>query len=127
MFSIETASGKSIRDLSYYKREQEILLPPGRYFEVRDRSTPATDLHIIHLREIEPPFMLLGNPFGLSQLMHNLPHPGPPIQAPAHTSEPNLIIFLTKKVFKHYRCYEYRSIALRLARVRTIFLFFWSS
>lgn len=125
MFSIETASGKSIRDLSYFKREQEILLPPGRYFEVRDRSTPATDLHIIHLREIEPPFMLLGNPFGLSQLMHNLPHPGPSIQAPAHTSES--IIFLITEVFKIYKCYEHRSHCSSTRTGAEDFFFSWSS
>lgn len=108
MFSIETASGKFIQSLSYYKREQEILLPPGRYFEVRDRSSPANDLHIIHLREIQPPFMMLGNPFGLSQLMHNLPHPGPPKSASAHTGELNPVVFPAKEAFKYRKCYAYR-------------------
>lgn len=73
MFSIETNSGKSIRALSYFQHEDEILLPPGRFLKVIDKSSPAPDLHIIHLREIKPPHPMLADPFDLSQLKHTLP------------------------------------------------------
>jgi hypothetical protein len=62
MFSIETNSGKLISGHSYFRKEDEILLPPGRYFKVIDKSNPAVDLHIIHLREIQPPYLLLAEP-----------------------------------------------------------------
>ncbi|CAF0923755.1 unnamed protein product [Rotaria sp. Silwood1] len=67
MFSIETNSGKLIREHSYFQHEDEILLPPGRYFKVIDKSSPAQDLHIIHLREIQPPHAMLAEPFDLSE------------------------------------------------------------
>lgn len=62
MFSIETRSGKQIGEHSYYQNEDEILLPPGRYFKVIDKSSPASDLYIIHLREIRPPYKMLNEP-----------------------------------------------------------------
>jgi hypothetical protein len=62
MFLIETNSGKSIRDYSHFEQEDEILLPPGRYLKVIDQSSPAKDLYIIHLREIQPPYPMLPNP-----------------------------------------------------------------
>jgi hypothetical protein len=75
MFSIETNSGKLIRGHSYFQHEDEILLPPGRYFRVIDKSSPAQGLHIIHLREIQPPHPMLADPFDLSELKHTLPQP----------------------------------------------------
>jgi hypothetical protein len=65
MFSIETSSGKLISGYSYFQHEDEILLPPGRYLKVIDKSSPAKDLHIIHLREIQPPYPMLAEPFDL--------------------------------------------------------------
>lgn len=75
MFSIETKSGKQIHEHSYFQSEDEILLPPGRYFQVIDKSQPAPNLYIIHLREIQPPFPMLSEPFDLSTLKHALPEP----------------------------------------------------
>ena len=80
MFSIETNSGKLIRGHSYFQHEDEILLPPGRYFKVIDKSSPAQDLHIIHLREIQPPHPMLAEPFDLSKLKKTLPPPKPPLK-----------------------------------------------
>ena len=37
MFSIESDNGKLIRSHSYFKHEDEILLPPGIYLEVIDK------------------------------------------------------------------------------------------
>jgi hypothetical protein len=36
---------------------------PGSYFEVVGQFHPAKDLHIIHLKEIQPPFALIKPPF----------------------------------------------------------------
>jgi hypothetical protein len=73
IFSIETSNGKDIRAHSHYKHENEILLPPGRYLKVIDILNPAEDLHIIHLREISPPYPMLADPFDLSQIKQALP------------------------------------------------------
>ena len=77
MFSIQSNSGKSIKEHSYFKQEDEIILPPGRYFEVIDKMNPGGGLHIIHLREISPPLKMLADPFDLSQLKKVLPEPEP--------------------------------------------------
>jgi hypothetical protein len=77
IFSIESSSGKSIRGISYFQHEDEILLPPGRYLKVIDKSSPAPNLHIIHLREIQPPHPMLADPFDLSELQQTLPQPKP--------------------------------------------------
>ena len=53
---------------SYFDNEGEILLPPGIYLKVMDSVSRPDGLHIIHLREIPPPFKMLDNPFDLSQL-----------------------------------------------------------
>jgi len=96
MFSIETNSGKSIRGHSYFQHEDEILLPPGRYFTVIDKSSPAQDLHIIHLREIQAPYPMLADPFDLSELKHTLPEPkpaqNPPISQKKQENNPTATI-----------------------------------
>ena len=79
MFSIETSSGKVIRGHSYFQHEDEIILPPGRYLRVIDKSSPAQDLHIIHLREITPPYPMLAEPFDLGVLKKELP-PSKPLE-----------------------------------------------
>jgi hypothetical protein len=63
LFSIETQSGRRIRSHSYFKYEEEILLLPGTFFQVISHLSPAENLHIIHLREQQPPFCLLQPPF----------------------------------------------------------------
>ncbi|CAF3982810.1 unnamed protein product, partial [Adineta steineri] len=77
MFSIETNSGRLIRPHSYFKHEDEILLPPGIYLEVIDKFSSADGLNIIHLREISPPYKMLADPFDLSELKQALPQPQP--------------------------------------------------
>ena len=91
MFSIETNSGKSIRALSYFQHEDEILLPPGRYLRVVDKSSPAPDLHIIHLREIQPPHPMLAEPFELSKLKETSSQikPVPPVSIEETKQESN--------------------------------------
>jgi hypothetical protein len=63
LFSIETLNGRSIRAHSYFQVEDEILLLPGTYFEVKSRLNPAPDLYIVHLQQKRPPHDLLEPPF----------------------------------------------------------------
>jgi hypothetical protein len=50
-------------------------LMPGSYFEVVGQLNPAKDLHIIQLKEIQPPFPLVKPPFTKASM-------------PAHIKEP---------------------------------------
>jgi hypothetical protein len=63
LFSIEVFNGRTIRPHSHFKVEDEILLLPATYFEVKSRLNPAPDLNIIHLSQKRPPFDLLEPPF----------------------------------------------------------------
>ena len=58
-FTIECTSGKDIRQHSYFQSEDEILLPPGRQFQVVSSLNQSGGLYMIQLKEIEPPFPLL--------------------------------------------------------------------
>ncbi|CAF1414150.1 unnamed protein product [Rotaria sordida] len=59
IFSIECSSGKDIQEHSFYSGVDEILLLPGTLFQVVACLNHAPDLHLIHLKEIEPQFPLL--------------------------------------------------------------------
>ncbi|CAF3826517.1 unnamed protein product [Rotaria sp. Silwood1] len=63
LFSIEILNGKNIRAHSYFNNEDEYLLMPGTFMEVRSQLNPASDLHIIHLKQKIPEESLLGPPF----------------------------------------------------------------
>ncbi len=63
LFSIEALNGRTIRNHSRFRTEDEILLLPGTRLVVLSRLNPAPDLHIIHLRQIRPPYQLLEPPF----------------------------------------------------------------
>jgi hypothetical protein len=58
-FTIECTNGKDIRNHSYFKTEDEILLPPGRQFTVVSSLNQSGGLQMIQLKETEPPFPLL--------------------------------------------------------------------
>ncbi|CAF3861578.1 unnamed protein product, partial [Rotaria sp. Silwood1] len=62
LFAIECENGKEIKDYSYVRNEKEILLPPATHIEVLGKINPAPDLHIIHVREIAPPYVLISPP-----------------------------------------------------------------
>ncbi|CAF1374987.1 unnamed protein product, partial [Didymodactylos carnosus] len=66
IFSIQCLNGKMIRQHSYFQKEDEILLLPGTYLEVVSQMSPATDCHIIHLKEKLPLHLLLEPPFSSS-------------------------------------------------------------
>ena len=68
LFSIEAINGRTVRSHSYFKNEDEILLLPGTFLEVKSRLNPAPDLYIIHLQQKIPPHDLLEPPFeGIEQ------------------------------------------------------------
>ncbi|CAF3769605.1 unnamed protein product [Rotaria socialis] len=67
IFSIECQNGKPIKLHSYYHNsEEEVILMPGIYLEVIGQLSPATGLHIIQLKEINPPFPLVKPPYNKS-------------------------------------------------------------
>ena len=53
-FTIECTSGKDIRQHSYFAEEEEILLPPGREFQVVGCLNQSGGLHMIQLKEVQP-------------------------------------------------------------------------
>ncbi|CAF3021785.1 unnamed protein product, partial [Rotaria sp. Silwood2] len=64
LFSIECVSEKSITKHSHYSdTEKEVVLMPGTFFEVVGQVDAGSNLHIIHLKEIQPPFPLIKPPF----------------------------------------------------------------
>ncbi|CAF4964410.1 unnamed protein product [Rotaria sp. Silwood1] len=68
LFSIECVSGKSIKKHSHYSdTEKEVVLMPGTFFEVVGQVDAGSNLHIIHLKEIQPPFPLIKPPFVQTQ------------------------------------------------------------
>ncbi|CAF2119425.1 unnamed protein product [Rotaria magnacalcarata] len=62
LFAIECLNGKDIKRHSYFAQEEEMLLLPCTHFQVISHLSSNDNLHIIHLREITPPFMLLEPP-----------------------------------------------------------------
>jgi len=63
LFSVEAINGRTIRAHSHFVTEEEILLLPGTHMIVQSKFSPATDLHVIHLKQVEPEVMLLEPPF----------------------------------------------------------------
>lgn len=56
LFTIECVSGKDIRQHSYFEDEDEILLPPGREFQVVSCLNHSGNLYMIQLKEIQPEY-----------------------------------------------------------------------
>ena len=59
MFNIECHSGRDIRHHSFFPTEKEVMLLAARQFQVVGSFDSGSGLHIIQLKEIEPPFPLL--------------------------------------------------------------------
>jgi hypothetical protein len=59
LFNIECQSAKSIKSFSFYPEEEEVLLPPGRQFQVIGCLNQGNGLHIIQMKEIQPKFPLI--------------------------------------------------------------------
>ena len=62
LFAIDCINGKDIKRHSYFAQEDEILLLPCTHLQVVGHLTSTENLHIIHLREVPPPFTLLESP-----------------------------------------------------------------
>lgn len=62
IFNIRCLHGRDIRKHSYFQTEHEILLLPGRYFQVRGSYQGKDGLLIIDLVEIKPQYELLKLP-----------------------------------------------------------------
>ena len=56
LFTIESLTGKDIREMAMFPEEEEILLLPGREFQVASCLDAGNNLYVIHLKEIEPRF-----------------------------------------------------------------------
>ncbi|CAF1475382.1 unnamed protein product [Rotaria sordida] len=63
LLSIEVINGRNIRDHSHFQTEDETLLPPGTRMIVQSQFSPASGLHVIHLKQIIPKEVLLESPF----------------------------------------------------------------
>lgn len=62
IFNIRCRDGRDIRRYSYYATENEIILLPGRYFNVHSAYRSDDGLLIVELIEMIPPFKLLELP-----------------------------------------------------------------
>lgn len=56
IFMIKCLNGRSIENHSYYKHEREIILLPGRHFQVTGRYNASDEIHMIQLQEVQPHF-----------------------------------------------------------------------
>ena len=63
LFSVEAINGRTIRAHSHFVKEDEILMLPGTHMIVQSQFSPATDLHVIHLKQTVPEKILLEPPF----------------------------------------------------------------
>ncbi|CAF4496535.1 unnamed protein product [Rotaria sp. Silwood2] len=59
LFIIDCMKGKDIRNHSYFKKENELLLLPATQIEVIRYEQQENNIHVIHLEEIESPYVLL--------------------------------------------------------------------
>ena len=55
-FTIESDTGKDIEEYSFFEKEDETLLLPGREFEVLTSLNMDNKLTMIHLKEVQPQF-----------------------------------------------------------------------
>ncbi|CAF4734768.1 unnamed protein product [Rotaria sp. Silwood2] len=67
IFSIQALNAKNIRNHSYFKNDDEILLMPGTYFKVLSEGSSSSNLHIIQLKQVQPPHVLLELPFQIRE------------------------------------------------------------
>ena len=56
LFTIESDTGKDICQHSFFEKEDEILLLPGREFEIMGSLNMGNKLTMIHLKEVQPQF-----------------------------------------------------------------------
>ena len=76
MFIIQCMDGKSIHKYSQFADENEVLLLPCSYFEVLGSADQGNGLHTIHIKQIQPPVLLIQPPFPVSVLPVQTPNEG---------------------------------------------------
>jgi len=59
LFNIHFECAYNISPFSLFPQECEIILPPGRYFEVLNASHMEGGLYVVELKEIIPPVTLI--------------------------------------------------------------------
>ena len=69
LFTIECDTGKDIREHSFFPKEDEIIILPGREFRVVSSADMGNQLTMIQLKEVEPRFANLAS----------LPSSNPPV------------------------------------------------
>ena len=67
LFAIEAINAKNIRQHSFYKAEDEIVLLPGTYLRVLSKFSPAPGLTLIQMQESEPPYRFIAPPFPINK------------------------------------------------------------
>ena len=72
LFSIEAINARSIREHSHFAAEDEILLLPGTHMIVQSQLFQSPNIHIIHLKQIQPNQILLKAPFKGSHIYPKL-------------------------------------------------------
>lgn len=63
LFSVEAINARRVDAHSHFVGENEVLLLPGTHMIVQSQFSPATDLHVIHLKQVIPEETLLQPPF----------------------------------------------------------------
>lgn len=90
LFNIECHSAKNIKKFSFYPEEEEVLLPPGRQFQVLGCLDQGHGLYIIQMKEIQPKYPLI-NPVPKSpSTISSLPNTGSIIISPTASSQLNM-------------------------------------
>ena len=85
LFTIDSNSGKDLRNHSFFPTEDEILLVAARKFRVISSLDSGNGLFIIQLKEIESDYPLLGHP--LKKFLPNLPNNKLPFESKDHSEQ----------------------------------------
>ena len=96
MFAIECQSGKDIQNHSYFKGENEILLPAAREMEVESILPQGGNLCLIQLKEVRPKYPLIETPM-ITQLVQKVP-----LNQPVQPISQQPIQSLSSKNYFHY-------------------------
>ena len=94
LFSIECNTGKNICNHSMFPEENEVLLIAARQFQVTSHLDAGHDLHIIQIKEIQPPFDFIP----CSSIMPSIP-----------STNPTIIVYQNKQLEDRIKQYQIHS------------------
>ena len=80
LFMVECKNGKAINAHSHHPEEDEVILMPGTFLRVMNKSNPVAGLHLVHLQEAPPPYQIIAPPF-------DVPAPPPNLTSSAEDDE----------------------------------------